>query len=86
MDVKLVAACLVVVVAIGVVTATAGCTSTTGAPNIPANHQGRTTCFECHQNGTNGAPKMPQWHLDRIQKGQLTDNVTNCLECHKYQS
>ncbi|MGZ4911909.1 MAG: hypothetical protein ACXVIF_01920 [Halobacteriota archaeon] len=80
---RLIAAGLIVVIVIGVVVAAGGCTSTTGAPNIPANHQGRTTCFECHQNGTNGAPKMPQWHLDRIKDGRLSNNLTNCLECHK---
>lgn len=55
-----------------------------GAPDIPADHEGRTACFGCHEAGANGAPKMPQWHLDRIQDGTLTDNVTDCLECHDY--
>ncbi len=86
MDIRLCAASLVVVIIVGVTIAATGCTLSTGAPAIPANHQGRTTCFECHQNGTNGAPKMPQWHLDRIQNGQLTNNVTDCLKCHKFAS
>ena len=57
-----------------------------GAPGIPANHAGRTTCFECHETGTGGAPILPQWHLDRIQDGRLNDNVTDCLECHEFES
>jgi len=56
-----------------------------GAPDIPADHQGRTTCFGCHETGTGGAPKMPQWHLDRIQSGTITDNVTDCLKCHDFE-
>lgn len=54
------------------------------APDIPADHQGRTTCLGCHETGAGGAPEIPQWHLDRIQDGRLTDNVTDCLECHDY--
>ena len=57
-----------------------------GAPDIPADHQGRSTCFECHETGTGGAPVMPQWHLDRIQDGRLTNNVTDCLECHDFET
>ncbi len=53
-----------------------------GAPDIPADHAGRTTCFECHETGAGGAPKMPGWHLDRIQSGDLSDNITDCLKCH----
>ena len=75
---------LVAVVVVGVVAA-AGCIFSSGAPNIPANHQGRTTCFVCHQAGVNGTPTMPQSHLDKIKAGSLSDNVTNCLECHKFQ-
>ncbi len=53
------------------------------APDIPADHLGRTTC-QCHETGASGAPIMPQWHLDRIQEGTLSDNVTDCLKCHDY--
>lgn len=53
-----------------------------GPPNIPADHEGRTTCFECHETGANGAPVLPQSHLDKIDKGTLDDNITACLECH----
>ncbi len=54
------------------------------APEIPADHQGRTTCLGCHETGVNGAPAVPQGHLDKIARGSLTDNVTDCLECHEF--
>ena len=55
-----------------------------GAPDIPADHEGRNTCLGCHETGAGGAPKIPQWHLDRIQSGALTDNVTACQKCHDF--
>jgi len=27
---------------------------------------------------------MPKGHQDKIRDGRLSDNVTNCLECHKF--
>jgi len=79
---KLIITIIVVVIAI---VAVAVVVLWPGAPNIPADHQGRTTCFECHETGANGAPIMPQWHIDRIQDGRLSNNVTDCLECHDYE-
>jgi len=75
---------LTVVLILGIVVVAAGCSSSLSAPNIPADHKNRTTCFECHQTGTGGAVKMPQGHLDKIRDGRLSDNVTNCLECHQF--
>ena len=75
---------LIVVVIIGIVVVAAGCTSTLGAPNIPADHKNRTTCFECHRTGTGGAAKMSQFHQDRIRDGRLSDNVASCVGCHKF--
>ena len=74
---------LLVVVIIGIAVVATGCSSLPGASNIPADHKDRTTCLECHQTGTGGAAKMPQWHLDQIRDGRLSDNVTSCSKCHK---
>ena len=75
---------LIAVVIIGIVVVTAGCSSSPGASSIPADHKNRITCFKCHQTGTGGAAKMPKGHQDKIRDGRLSDNVTNCLECHKF--
>ena len=75
----LIAVVVIAVVVVGVVVLWPG------APEIPADHEGRTTCFECHETGSGGAPIMPQWHLDRIQDGRLSNNVTDCLECHEFE-
>ena len=75
---------LVLVVVIAIV-AVAVVVMWPSAPVIPADHAGRTTCG-CHETGAGGAPVMPQWHLDRLADGRLSDNVTDCLECHEYES
>lgn len=79
---RLIVLILVVVVAVVVVAVVA---FWPGAPAIPANHEGRTTCFGCHETGSGGAPILPQSHIDKIQDGKLTDNVTDCLECHEFE-
>ncbi len=54
-------------------------------PVIPSDeiHVDRTTCFECHETGVAGAPQFPSSHLRNIEDGKLTDNINECLECHK---
>ena len=80
---RLIGLILVVIVAVVVV---AVVVLWSGAPAIPADHAGRTTCFECHETGAGGAPILPQGHLNKIQDGRLANNVTDCLECHEYES
>jgi len=75
---------LIIAVIIGIVVVAAGCSFFPGAANIPADHKNRTTCFECHQTGIEGAAKMPRGHQDKIRDGRLSDNVTSCLPCHKF--
>jgi hypothetical protein len=50
-----------------------------GAPQIPADHVGRTTCFMCHQTGIAGAPKFPTSNPDHT---TFTDALSFCQGCH----
>lgn len=54
-------------------------------PKIPSNeeHIDRTTCFECHQTGVDDAPEFPSSHQEKIEEGELTEDVDDCLECHE---
>ncbi len=82
---KLLVIIIVILIAIGVVVTALVILYWPSAPKIPSNedHAERVTCFECHETGENDAPEFPSSHQKKIEDGELTENVDDCLECHE---
>jgi len=57
------------------------------APAIPAEcsetYAENPTCFDCHESGVNNSPAFPSWHQDKIENGEITEDVDSCLRCHE---
>ncbi len=83
--IKKLAVIVVILIAVGVGVAALVILTWPRPPMIPSDetHVDRTTCFECHETGVAGAPQFPSSHLEKIEEGELTDNINECLECHK---
>ncbi len=82
---KLFVIIIVLLIAVGAVVTTLVILFWPSPPKIPADedHNDRTTCFECHETGDNDAPKFPSSHEKKIEDGDLTENVEDCLKCHE---
>jgi hypothetical protein len=82
---RILAVTIVILIAVAAVVAALFILSLPQPPDIPSDeiHEGRTTCFGCHDTGENDAPEFPSWHLEDIEDGKLTEDVEDCLECHE---
>jgi cytochrome c553 len=76
---------IVALIAVGAIIAAVVILNLPTPPDIPSDeiHEGRTTCFGCHDTGENDAPEFPSWHFDDIEDGKLTEDIDDCLRCHE---
>ena len=56
------------------------------APSIPHvctdSYDVNGSCLDCHETGENDAPRFPSGHQDKIDEGEMADDIGSCLKCH----
>jgi hypothetical protein len=77
---------IVLIMIVSIVVITVAVLSWSQAPKIPSEcseaYAYDATCFGCHEQGENDAPRIPSNHQEKIEDGHITDDMDSCLKCH----